>query len=541
MRIVAAHSLPPWSSFLAPRFWPTWAGIAALCLTAWLPFRLRMATGNLLGRLTWRFGKERRYITAININLCFPALSAAEQAALVQRCFIESGIGLIETATGWVRPPAHFLDRLVLMGTEHLAAALARQRGVLMLGAHYSTLDFGANLLSVHYPFAVTYRPHKNPLFDAFMLRGRLRNCNGVFDRHDIRGALRHLKRGKILWYAPDQDYGPEQAVFVPFFGHTAATITAASRFAAFNQSPVVLVRQQRIQGGRYVLEFTPLSPPLPSGDDARDACLINAALERAIRVEPAQYLWMHKRFKTQQHGKPHSPYIHIRTPDKNLSEAQYAGLVADAQPYGNDGVTPWLRLPGGLLLREFPNHRRGLWRQRHPALRLDSISKDLRSAGIATVTTDNIFRSGSRKLTAVTCFPPAGSPLAIAQVSPAAAAGFLARLHNSGFHFAHLANTDLMADADHAIGILEPLTVCQVPGSAAWHQRLQDLQAWQAVMPADAEATDTLLGCYLANLRPRDAAGMRALLARHGGLADKAVTSNQCPVQSGTGNSGAT
>src|SRR5690606_31870832 len=159
------------------------------------------------------------YITMINIARCFPELSAARQQALVKRCFIDNGIGLIETASGWVRPPAHFLDRLVMKGTEHLDAALAKGKGVLMLGAHYSTLDFGANLLSVHYPFAVTYRAHSNPLFDAFMLRGRLSNCNGVFDRRDIRGAFRHLRQGKILWYAPDQDYGPEQAVFVPFFG----------------------------------------------------------------------------------------------------------------------------------------------------------------------------------------------------------------------------------------------------------------------------------------------------------------------------------
>src|SRR5690606_4657829 len=143
--------------------------------------------------------------------------------------------GLLETATGWVRPPTHFMPLLELRGEAVLADALAQGKGVLMLGAHYSTLDFGANLLSVHYPFAVTYRAHKNPLFNAFMLRGRLRNCNGVFDRHDIRGAFRHLRQGKILWYAPDQDYGPEQAVFAPFFGHEAATITAASRFASFN------------------------------------------------------------------------------------------------------------------------------------------------------------------------------------------------------------------------------------------------------------------------------------------------------------------
>ena len=92
----------------------------------------------------------------------------------------------------------------------------------------YTTLDFSANLFSLQIPFAVTYRPHKNALFDAFMLRGRLKNCNGVFDRYDIRGTIRHLKKNNIIWYAPDQDYGEDHAVYAPFFGRTAATITAA-------------------------------------------------------------------------------------------------------------------------------------------------------------------------------------------------------------------------------------------------------------------------------------------------------------------------
>ena len=169
------------------------------------------------------------------------------RSTLVRRCFIENGIGLIETATGWVRPPAHFKEQLMISGAHHMEEALAKGKGVLMLGAHYTTLDFSANLLSQHFPFAVTYRAHNNPLFDAFMLRGRLRNCNGVFDRKDIRGAFRHLRQGKILWYAPDQDYGPEQAVYAPFFGVPAATITAGSRFAAFNNSPALLVRHHRL------------------------------------------------------------------------------------------------------------------------------------------------------------------------------------------------------------------------------------------------------------------------------------------------------
>jgi KDO2-lipid IV(A) lauroyltransferase len=491
-----------------------------LCLIAWLPFRLRMATGTLLGLATYMAARERRYITGINIALCFPELDAAAQAALVRRCFIDNGIGLIETATGWVRPPSHFLAQVKLSGTQYLDAALATGRGVLMLGAHYSTLDFGANLLSMHYPFAVTYRAHKNPLFDAFMLRGRLRNCNGVFDRKDIRGAFRHLKQNKILWYAPDQDYGPEQAVFVPFFGQIAATITAASRFAGFNASPVVLVRQHRDNRRKlYELDFIPLTPPLPSGDDTFDATYINVAVERAIRMEPSQYLWMHKRFKTQRGGKPDSPYIHIKTPDKKLGEEQYAGLLSGAEPLAG---TDFVQLGNGLSLLEFPGLERGLFRQRHPALQLDRLSKDLRSAGLRTLTTDNLFRVPSRGLTAVTCFLPPGVPLPQRSVTPDIAAAFLARLHNHGFYFNNLEAGDLVV-ADKGLGILNPLTVRKVPGSASHRQRMRDLRAWCRITNSGTLALSVLLALYLPQVRPTDAEGFRLWLAQLPALADNA------------------
>ena len=100
------QSPPPFSKFLHPRHWSTWAGIGLLFIIAWLPFRLRVAAGTLLGWLTWSLARERRYITTINIHLCFPELTEEAQQDLIKRTFIENGIGLIETATGWMRSTA---------------------------------------------------------------------------------------------------------------------------------------------------------------------------------------------------------------------------------------------------------------------------------------------------------------------------------------------------------------------------------------------------------------------------------------------------
>jgi KDO2-lipid IV(A) lauroyltransferase len=506
---------------------------------------MRMKIGSLLGYLTFALARERRYITRINIDLCFPELDAKARAQLVRRCFAENGIGLIETATGWVRPPAHFSDLLSISGAHHMEAALSKGRGVLMLGAHYTTLDFSANLLSQHFPFAVTYRAHSNPLFDAFMLRGRLRNCNGVFDRKDIRGAFKHLRQGKILWYAPDQDYGPEQAVYAPFFGKPAATITAGSRFAAFNNSPVLLVRHHRLaRKPVYVIEFIPVPEPFPGADDVADATLLNRMLEDAIRVEPAQYLWMHKRFKTQAGGKPQSPYINIRTPNKKLTEVQYHEVLGSraALDEANAG-TQKIVLQNGLQLWHFPGLASSLRKFSHPAITLDTLSKLLRSKGINTLTVDNIFRIASRRVTAVSCFVPTGEVIATAtqQLAPEHAAGFFAQLHVAGYYCRSVDNGNLVVN-DAGLAIVDPSLLHTLPATAGERQCCDDLMQLCACRHYNPQQVALCVKSYLANSAGNRRQALQRILGQL--LAEQCVhTDNDCnhkdsPVSNDTSSS---
>jgi KDO2-lipid IV(A) lauroyltransferase len=155
-----------------------------------------------------------------------------------------------------------------------------------------------------------TYRPNDNPFFDAIMYNGRKRNLHALYNRKSIRQAMKTLKAGRVLWYAPDQDYGPNNSVFAPFFGNEAATITATSRYAAFNNSPVVFFSHHRNEDNSgYHCEFSPALENYPTGDDVKDATIINQQIENAIRKHPDQYLWLHKRFKTQKAGAKARPY----------------------------------------------------------------------------------------------------------------------------------------------------------------------------------------------------------------------------------------
>ena len=305
-----SQRLIPLRQFTAPCYWLTWIGLFLMWLVARLPYAFQLMLGRLLGSLAYYLARERRHVCEVNLKLCFPELSQSEHHKLVKKTFSSNGIGLVETAMAWFGDPEVFRPMVKVSGLENIELALAEGRGVLLLCAHFSTLDFGGLMISMFKDIDATFRPNKNPLFDAAMMNGRLRFCDRIFDRKNVRGAMRSLKSGHILWYAPDQDYGAKYSVFVPFFGHPAATITATARFAKVNNSPVIFCSHYRNEDNSgYHLYFGKQLENYPSGDEVADASTINQLIEGAIRKQPDQYLWLHKRFKTQAAGKAARPY----------------------------------------------------------------------------------------------------------------------------------------------------------------------------------------------------------------------------------------
>ncbi|MAM69795.1 MAG: hypothetical protein CMP91_01445 [Gammaproteobacteria bacterium] len=476
---VQEQSIPALSNFLAPKYWPTWIGIGLFAGIAFLPFRLRLFCGSCLGLFLFTFAKERRYITETNIAICFPELDRQAQQALVRECFIENGRGLIETGVGWVRNPRHFQHMLKIINFDALKDALKSGKGVILLGAHYTTLDFSANLFSLQIPFAVTYRPHKNALFDAFMLRGRLKNCNGVFDRYDIRGTIRHLKKNNIIWYAPDQDYGEDHAVYAPFFGRTAATITAASRLARFNDSPVLLVRHHRLNGPQpYEVEFVPFPDNFPTDDDVADATYMNQQLEAAIRVQPAQYLWMHKRFKSQPGGKRESPYIRLKTPLIKMSREDYNGILEGSRVIEEQHVRNLIHhLRNDALMRVLPLGSTSFFVP--PPMRLfDENSRLLREKGIGSVTVEAIYKIKKADFTAAVYFPLPGISLHHMKRESLPLhelAGFIAEVHQKGFFFTEIRLDKLYFD-DKDFYIANPENIKVFPTSVCYADRYNNI-----------------------------------------------------------------
>ena len=295
---------------LHPRYWPTWLVIGVLHLGAWLPWKLKIAAGKGLGHLAYHLARERRHFTEVNIRLAFSEKSPAEQKQLVKDSFLANGIGILEVATSLVRDVSFMQDRVTFKGREYMEEARAKGKGVLVLGVHFSVLDFGGALHGLFYPGDAIYKPHKNPVFNRFIQKGREKHYQQLIAQKDLKGLVRRIRQGHAVWYSPDQDFGRKVSVFAPFFGVEAASITMTARIARMTGAPVLPLRMHRNPDNyTYTLEYLPPLEDFPSGDDVADATRVNEIIEKMIRVHPEQYLWMHRRFKTRPDPEDPSYY----------------------------------------------------------------------------------------------------------------------------------------------------------------------------------------------------------------------------------------
>ena len=225
---------------------------------------------------------------------------------LLERHFRSLGFALIEVGLAWYADPALLRGLVRVHGREHLDAALAAGRGALLLAGHFTTLEIGAARLGIDAPVDGVYRPHEDPSMERASRDGRQRFGGVLLDRGDVRGMLRRLRANRAVWYAPDQDPGPRNSVFAPFFGRPAATLIATARIARMSGAPVMPFRVERdARGSAWRVVIAPALTGYPSGDDCADAARTNEVIERWARLRPDEYLWVHRRFKTRPPGEP--------------------------------------------------------------------------------------------------------------------------------------------------------------------------------------------------------------------------------------------
>ncbi|MHB8346758.1 MAG: lysophospholipid acyltransferase family protein [Acidiferrobacterales bacterium] len=294
--------------FVHPRYWPSWIGYVFLRATALLPLPVIWALGGAIGELFYLLHAERRHITQANLRLCFPDLDSRARNNIARRHFREFIRASLTVPIAWWGSVGR-LNRLVRCRDCHyFEDACHAGRRIILLAPHFVSMEIGGIYMASRHPgFVNLYKRPKNPLLDYLISRRRQRFGGVLVERMEgLRPAIRSIKRGLAFYYLPDQDQGSRGAVFAPFFGVPAATLTSLGRLAAITGAVVIPCFTRQLPYGRgYEVIFRPPLDNYPSGDDIADASRMNQEIEAGVREMPEQYFWVHRRFKTRPPGFP--------------------------------------------------------------------------------------------------------------------------------------------------------------------------------------------------------------------------------------------
>ncbi|MGH8721933.1 MAG: lysophospholipid acyltransferase family protein [Burkholderiales bacterium] len=275
-------------------------------LIHFLPLGLQAALGNALGALIFWLIPERRHVTRVNLAKCFPAMDPAARERLARAHFRAFTRSFVERGLLWWAPRAR-LERLIrIEGLEHVRA-LGDTPAILFV-PHFVGLDAGGTRVTSELDIVALFARQKDPRFTRLLARGRTRfgDQRMVSRQEGVRAAIQAMRREKRpFYYLPDLDHGPRNAIFAPFFGVPAATVPGLSRIAKLAHARVLpCVTRMLPGGGGYVVRIEPPWEGFPTGDVEADTRRMNAYIERIVLEMPAQYLWMHKRFKTRPPGE---------------------------------------------------------------------------------------------------------------------------------------------------------------------------------------------------------------------------------------------
>ena len=283
----------------APNHWHTWFGLGLLRLIQPLSYRAKLWLGRCIGRIFRLLPLAYIRIARCNIDLCFPKWSLEDREKLLSDHCESLGTALCESVMAWWGTDQSIRDLVVVEGAEHLAAAKARGKGVILVGGHFTTIEFATRVLSLLTPLSALYRPPKNKALAAFFENHFERHIERAIPYDDIRALIRALKQNGAVWYAPDQSYRNKGAAMVRFFGVPAATTTATSRLAKITGASVITYFPQRLPGNQgYKVLLSPALQDFPTDDVVEDSERFNRLLEAHIERVPSQYMWMHRRFK---------------------------------------------------------------------------------------------------------------------------------------------------------------------------------------------------------------------------------------------------
>lgn len=297
----------------APKYWGAHLAAWLMKNMAGWPDGMRFQLGRSLAFLARHLAKRRMHIARTNLRLCFPDWSQEQVEQITQQQMRYFTQALVDRSLFWFGRKEALFSHIQTRDEQYLHAALAQNRPIIILAPHFVGLDAGGVRFNADHPTVSMYQRQSNPVFDQLMLEGRNRSGQAyLYSRHDgVRKLIKLLRENIPLYYLPDMDFGRKDAIFAPFFGQEAATLTALPKLANLTQALIVpcvtRIDPESMQRGktRYIMQYYPAWDGYPDsvGDEAQAVRFMNEFIEARISEDPAQYLWMHKRFKTRPEG----------------------------------------------------------------------------------------------------------------------------------------------------------------------------------------------------------------------------------------------
>ncbi len=268
----------------SPKYWPTWLGLGFLRVFEPLPHRLLYLLGRGLGLFIYLLPTPFKRVARRNLELALPDLDAAARQRILREHFAGLGCALFETAISWWSSNERIRRITQMEGLEHLAVAQATGHGVLLLSAHFNSIEIGCRALAARMPLNVMYRPTKNLLIGEFVHSRRAVQTRRAIPRDDVRTLIKALKDGDVVWYAPDQSFRKKGAEMVTMFGIPAATNVATSRIARMTNARVLPYFFERLPGGGYRGTIHPALDNFPTDNPVADTERFNRIVEAEVR-----------------------------------------------------------------------------------------------------------------------------------------------------------------------------------------------------------------------------------------------------------------
>jgi KDO2-lipid IV(A) lauroyltransferase len=296
----------PLYHYWTPNHWPAWIGFGFLRLSCYLPYQWQIGIGKSIGRLAHRVGAERRAIARRNIELCFPELSTQERNKLVLEHFEALGASVMEMGLGRWASDKKMSALTTIIGLQHIQETLDKGYGVILLSAHFTTLEVCGRAVCQHTgPLDGVYRRFRSGLMTEFLATTREVTARKMIEKNDLKSMIRSLREGTIVWYAADQSYDGKQSALLPFFCVPAMTNTATSTLAKLGKAKVLPFFPRRLPEGGYEIRILEPIENFPSDDPVADTEKFVKLLEEQIRRSPEQYYWVHRKFKRRPEPLP--------------------------------------------------------------------------------------------------------------------------------------------------------------------------------------------------------------------------------------------